>query len=169
MAIFDKFRLFNKRLALTCILIAISTCNYGFDNQAFASTQAMDSFEKQFGVWDDKTQAYVLPPVWLSLFNSLNYIGFAAGMFRSSSMGIPRSPTNRSRLFSGVIFGSMLSSRIGRRWCIFLMSCYALVTATIGVTSTTREQIMAARVLNYVYVGIELAVIPTLQSEIGKP
>lgn len=47
------------------------------------------------------------------------------------------------------------------------MSCYACVTATIAVTSSTREQIMAARVLNYLYVGIELAVIPTFQSEIG--
>jgi hypothetical protein len=55
----------------------------------------------------------------------------------------------------------------GRRWCMFGMSCYALVTATIAVTSKSREQIMAARILNYIYVGIELAVVPTFQSEIG--
>lgn len=46
------------------------------------------------------------------------------------------------------------------------MSCYALITATIAVTSKSREQIMAARVLNYVYVGMELAVVPAYQSEI---
>jgi len=50
---------------------------------------------------------------------------------------------------------------------MFGMSCYAIVTATIAVTSKTREQIMAARVLNYLYVGVELAVIPIYQSEIG--
>ncbi|KEZ40912.1 hypothetical protein SAPIO_CDS7913 [Scedosporium apiospermum] len=49
---------------------------------------------------------------------------------------------------------------------MFGMSCYAIVTATIAVTSKTREQIMAARVLNYLYVGVELAVIPIYQSEI---
>ncbi|KAF7550904.1 hypothetical protein G7Z17_g5393 [Cylindrodendrum hubeiense] len=77
MGVFSKFRLFNRRLALACALIAVSTFNYGFDNQAFASTQAMDAFDKQFGVWDEATGAYILEPSWLSLFNSLNYIGFA--------------------------------------------------------------------------------------------
>lgn len=48
------------------------------------------------------------------------------------------------------------------------MSIYALITATIAVTSQSREQIMAARILNYVYVGMELSVVPTFQSEIGK-
>lgn len=50
---------------------------------------------------------------------------------------------------------------------MFSMSVYALVTATIAVTSNKREQIMAARVLNYVYVGMELSVVPLFQSEIG--
>ncbi|KAF5983489.1 RGT2-Sensor of high external glucose concentration [Fusarium coicis] len=116
MGVFTKFRFFNRRLALSCVLIAVSTFNYGFDNQAFATTQAMDAFDKQFGVWNEKTGKYILEPSWLSLFNSLNYIGFAA--------------------------------------------------ATIAVTSFHREQIMAARILNYVYVGMELGVVPTFQSEI---
>jgi MFS family permease len=145
MGVFTKFRLFNRRLALASLLIAISTANYGFDNQAFASTQAMDAFERQFGEYDPAKRTWVLPPVWLSLFNSLNYIGFAAG----------------------VVLGSVMSRRWGRRWAMFLMSCYACLTATIGVTSNTREQIMAARILNYVYVGIELSVIPTYQAEMG--
>ncbi|KAF5027092.1 hypothetical protein F66182_804 [Fusarium sp. NRRL 66182] len=146
MGVFTKFRFFNQRLALSCVLIAVSTFNYGFDNQAFATTQAMDAFERQFGVWDEATGVYLLEPYWLSLFNSLNYIGFAAG----------------------VILGSYISSRWGRRWCMFIMSVYALGTATIAVTSFHREQIMAARILNYVYVGMELGVVPTFQSEIAS-
>ncbi|KAF5593532.1 RGT2-Sensor of high external glucose concentration [Fusarium pseudocircinatum] len=144
MGVFTKFRFFNRRLALSCVLIAVSTFNYGFDNQAFATTQAMDAFDKQFGVWNEKTGTYILEPSWLSLFNSLNYIGFAAG----------------------VLIGTWISSRWGRRWCMFVMSLYALATATIAVTSFHREQIMAARILNYVYVGMELGVVPTFQSEI---
>lgn len=50
---------------------------------------------------------------------------------------------------------------------MFVMSVYALGTATVAVTSFHREQIMAARILNYVYVGMELGVVPTFQSEIG--
>ncbi|PLB43418.1 putative sugar transporter [Aspergillus steynii IBT 23096] len=135
---------FNKRLALACSLIAISSFNYGFDNQGFATTQAMDAFDRRFGKFDPDTQAYSLDPSWLSIFNSVNYAGFAVGVF----------------------IGSTVSSRFGRRWCMFSMSAYALITATITVTSKNREQIMAARILNYVYVGMELAVVPAFQSEI---
>ncbi|KAE8356936.1 general substrate transporter [Aspergillus coremiiformis] len=135
---------FNTRLALACSLIAISSFNYGFDNQGFATTQAMDAFDKRFGHYNPQTKQYALDPAWLSLFNSLNYIGFAVG----------------------VLLGSQVSARFGRRWCMFSMSCYALITATIAVTSKHRNQILAARILNYVYVGMELSVVPTFQSEI---
>ncbi|KAM5353707.1 hypothetical protein ACJ41O_000357 [Fusarium nematophilum] len=141
---FDKARYFNRHLVLSAVIIAVSTFNYGFDNQAFATTQAMNHFAKQFGHWNDATGKYVLDSEWLALFNSLNYIGFA----------------------SGVLIGSFVSARFGRRWCMFSMSCYALVTATITVTSNKPEQIMAARILNYVYVGMELSVVPIFQSEI---
>lgn len=67
----------------------------------------------------------------------------------------------------GVLIGSEVSSRFGRRWCIYTMSFYALITATICVTAKSKEQIMAGRILNYVYVGMELAVVPVFQSEIG--
>lgn len=48
----------------------------------------------------------------------------------------------------GLVLGSLFSEKYGRRLCMFVMSCYALVTATITVTSQTKEQILAARILN---------------------
>lgn len=140
----NKTRFFNRRLAIAVSLIALSSFNYGFDNQAFATTQAMDAFQEKFGEYDETKGRYHLPPTWLALFNSLNYIGFAAG----------------------VVIGSYVSARWGRRMCMFSMSIYALGTATIAVTSSNKHHIMAARVLNYVYVGMELAVVPAYQSEI---
>ncbi|OJJ02709.1 hypothetical protein ASPVEDRAFT_53331 [Aspergillus versicolor CBS 583.65] len=142
--VFDKARYFNRRLAFSIFVIAVSTFNYGFDNQAFATTQAMEAFTRRFGEYDESTGSYAINSQWLALFNSLNYIGFAAG----------------------VIIGSFISARFGRRWCMFVMSVYALITATINVTSNSNEQIMAGRVLNYVYVGMELSVVPVFQSEI---
>jgi hypothetical protein len=81
MGIFSKFRLFNRELGMAVCLIAVSTFNYGLDVQGYAATQAMDPFAKQFGHWHEETQKYRLEPYWLSLFNSLNYIGFAVGTF----------------------------------------------------------------------------------------
>ncbi|CAH0027901.1 unnamed protein product [Clonostachys rhizophaga] len=139
-----KTRFFNRRLAIAVSLIALSSFNYGFDNQAFATTRAMDAFDKRCGEYDPVKKIYYLPSTWLALFNSLNHIGFAAG----------------------VIIGSFVSARWGRRMCMFIMSIYAIGIATIAVTSTNKHHIMTARVLNYIYVGMELAVVPAYQSEI---
>ncbi|KAH7303485.1 general substrate transporter [Stachybotrys elegans] len=138
------FKHFNSQLGLAFAVIAISTFNYGFDNAGYATTQAMEPFQRQFGEYDEEAGKYSIPPEWLSLFNSLNYIGFGAG----------------------VIIGSLVSARWGRRWCMFVMSAWALVPAIMAVTSSSRDQILAARILNYIYIGMELAVVPVYQSEI---
>ena len=72
-------RYFTKNLALACGLVAISTFNYAFDQQGFNSTQAMDSFNKTFGHYDPEQETWVLDTYYLSLLNSLVYIGFAVG------------------------------------------------------------------------------------------
>ncbi|KAF9880843.1 sugar transporter [Colletotrichum karsti] len=135
---------FNKRLFASVLLIALSQFNYGFDNQAFTSTQAMDAFERQFGEYNPAKKTWEIPTYFLSLLNSLNYIGFAAGL----------------------VIGSLTSARFGRRTTMFVMSVYALISATVVVTSTRKEQILVGRILNYVYVGFELSVVPVFQSEI---
>ncbi|KAL6232586.1 hypothetical protein BDW75DRAFT_242803 [Aspergillus navahoensis] len=119
--VLDKARYLNRTLSLSGFVIDVSTFNYGFDNQAFATTQAMDAFTKYFGKYDEGTEGYALNSRWLSLFNSLNYIGFA----------------------EGVIMGSLISAQFGRRWCMFTMSICALITATITVTSNNTAQIIA--------------------------
>ncbi|KAH8883692.1 general substrate transporter [Thozetella sp. PMI_491] len=135
---------FNTKLTLTVLLIAISQFNFGFDQQGFSSTQAMPAFAAQFGNYNEKTKTYALDTVWVSMFNSFTYLGQAFG----------------------VILGSYVSRRYGRRMCMFSMSILALVCATIVITSKTRNQILAGRVLNYIYIGMELSVVPVFQSEI---
>ncbi|KAL9564658.1 hypothetical protein ACKAV7_011110 [Fusarium commune] len=115
---------FNRHLAIAFAVIAVSTFNYGFDNAVYNNTQAMEAFQAQFGEWDAEKGKYAIPPSWLSLFNSLNYIVFGAG----------------------VSIGSLVT--------------------IMAVTSTSKHQIMATRILNYIYIGMELAVVPVYQSEI---
>lgn len=135
-------RYFNRQLLLSCLLIAVSTFNYGFDNQAFSTTEAMTAFVKKFGVYNATKKTYALETYWLSLFNSLNYIGFAVGKSWTPSH-------IKFRLtYEGVTIGSAVSARFGRRMCMFTMSCWALVSATIAVTSANRNQLLAARILN---------------------
>ncbi|KAJ5770707.1 uncharacterized protein N7511_002758 [Penicillium nucicola] len=138
-------RYFNQRLALSCSLVALSSFNYAFDNQGFAQAQAMDAFAKKFGVYSTATDTWTLDTQWKSYFNGLPYLTFACG----------------------VVIGSMISARFGRRWCMCIMSIYALATAAVVTTSQTKEQILAARILNYIYIGMELSVVPVFQAEIA--
>ena len=97
---FTKY--FTKNLALACGLVAISTFNYAFDQQGFNSTQAMDSFNKTFGHYDPESETYILDTYYLSLLNSLVYVGFAVGAY----------------------IGSVISAHYGRRMTIFCMSLW---------------------------------------------
>ncbi|GAM36936.1 hypothetical protein TCE0_022r06424 [Talaromyces pinophilus] len=135
---------FNTKLTLTVLLITFSQFNFGFDQQGFSATQAMNAFQKQFGVYNAKSKTYRLNPAWVSYFNGFIYLGQAFG----------------------VVVGSYISKRFGRRMCMFIMSIWALVCATLVITSKTANQILVARVLNYIYIGMELAVVPIFQSEI---
>lgn len=75
---------FNKRLTLTILLICFSQFNFGFDQQGFSTTQAMDAFAKQFGYFDEKKQKYELDSVWLSMFNGFIPLGQATGKIKTS-------------------------------------------------------------------------------------
>lgn len=138
---------FNLTMTLSSLLLICSSFSHGFDNQGFATIQAMDSFIEKFGQYDAQTGVYAIPPVFLSFLNSFQHIGFAFGL----------------------VCGSIVSSRFGRKICVLSMSLYALITATIGITSNSKEQILSARVLNYVFIGMEMAVIPVFQAEIVPP
>ncbi|CEL03029.1 hypothetical protein ASPCAL04188 [Aspergillus calidoustus] len=135
---------FTLRLAGAVGLISLSTLNYGFDNQGIATSQAMAAYKKQFGVYDPSKKTWAIPTYWTSLLNSLNFIGFAIGLY----------------------IGSVVSARYGRRISMFTMSIWAIMSATVLVTSTRIEQVLAGRILNYAYVGMELATCPPFQAEI---
>lgn len=83
-------RHFTPRLALSVALIALSTFNYGFDNQGIATSQAMLAYKKQFGDYNPKTNKYAVPTYYLSLLNSLNFIGFAVGMSKLNKACLPK-------------------------------------------------------------------------------
>ncbi|KAJ5819017.1 hypothetical protein N7474_004608 [Penicillium riverlandense] len=135
---------FTPRLAGAVGLIALSTLNYGFDNQGIATSQAMAAYKKQFGDYDPATKTWAIPAYWTSLLNSLNFIGFAIGLY----------------------VGSIVSARYGRRMSMFCMSLWAMMSATVLLTSSRIEQVLAGRILNYAYIGMELATCPPFQAEI---
>lgn len=104
----------------------------------------MAPFTRRFGEYDASEQEWALDPVYLSLLNSLTYIGFAWGL----------------------LSGSTISKRFGRRMCMFTMCIWAVVGAAIMITAKQKAQLLAGRVIAYTYIGMELAVVPVTQSEL---
>lgn len=49
---------------------------------------------------------------------------------------------------------------------MFTMSIWAMMSATVLISSVRIEQVLAGRILNYAYVGMELATCPPFQAEI---
>ncbi|KAJ5246633.1 general substrate transporter [Penicillium chermesinum] len=135
----------SPTLLFTTGLLVLSAFNYGFSDQAFSSGQAMDSFARQFGVYHPKTDTWKVKPLFTSLFNSLKAGGQLIGVF----------------------IGGYVSNTYGRRMCVFSMNVYALGSAAVLISSTTVAQIQAGRVLHYVYLGMQLAVIPTALTELA--
>ncbi|OJJ94943.1 hypothetical protein ASPACDRAFT_1908656 [Aspergillus aculeatus ATCC 16872] len=140
----EKWNL-SSMLLFSTALLALSAFNYGLSDQAFSSCQAMDSFIRQFGKYDASTDTWKIPALDTSLYNSIKAAGQIIGVF----------------------LGGYVSNRWGRRMCIFSMSVYALGSASVVVSSTTQAQLQTARALHYIYLGMQLAVIPTFLAELA--
>jgi MFS transporter, SP family, sugar:H+ symporter len=104
----------------------------------------MDPFEERFGVYNQKHEKYVIEPYFLSLLNSLTY----------------------ATQVIGVILGGFIGRKFGRRMSFWVMSFWAVLAATLVVTAKTKEQVLIGRIINYIYIGQELATVPVMQSEI---
>jgi SP family sugar:H+ symporter-like MFS transporter len=138
---------FNGQLLFATGLMMLSQINFGMDLAAFANTQAMDSFSKKFGSLNPKTHKYHIDPYFLSLLNSLTYVG---------------------QVF-GVVTGGYINRKYGRRPAFYVMSVWAITAAILLVTAQNKEQILVGRIVNYIYLGQELVTIPVMQSEIVPP
>ena len=49
---------------------------------------------------------------------------------------------------TGLLVGSYVSNRWGRRMCVFAMSVWGICSAAIIVTAKSRDHLLAGRVLN---------------------
>ena len=137
----------NGRLAFAATIMMLSQINFGMDLVAFSNTQAMNAFNRKFGEFDPKLKRYAIQPHFLSLLNSLTYVG---------------------QVF-GVLTGGWIVRHWGRRVSFWVMSFWAVVSAVLLVTAQQKEQVLVGRIVNYIYLGQELVTVPIFQAEICPP
>ena len=135
----------NGRLAFAATVMMLSQINFGMDLVAFSNTQAMSAFNQKFGSYNAKLKRYAVEPYFLSLLNSLPYVG---------------------QVF-GVITGGWIARHYGRRVSFWVMCVWAVVAAILLITAQQKEQVLVGRVINYIYLGQELVTVPVYQAEIA--
>ncbi|KAM0414711.1 hypothetical protein ACHAPT_013450 [Fusarium lateritium] len=65
-----------------------------------------------------------------------------------------------------LLIGNRVTDRFGRRLTVRVMCIWTIICTIILLTARSSDQMMAGRALNYLYIGMELAVIPLYQAEI---
>lgn len=153
---------FNGRLIFSVSLVAVSAANYGFDNQGFSAAQAMTPFEKQFGYFDTTgtyAGTYQLQTSWLSLYSSVIWVGFAVGMVQRIALRFISK--HRLTTSSGLVVGSEISARWGRRVGMLALSLWAIISSTIIVSSYSKWQILVGRILFSMSVPTRMHVVRT--------
>lgn len=138
------FKAFNAQLLWTVIILCLSALNFGLDNSVFAATQAMEPFVEKFGTFDPNHRKFLIEPWFLSLYNSLTYVVQVLG----------------------VLLGGWIQQKYGRRWSLYTMCFWALLSAILLTSCEQRAQLIVGRVVNYLYIGQSMATVPAMQSEI---
>jgi MFS family permease len=111
----------------------------------------MDPFIRQFGEYNAKTKTYAIPAYFLSFMNSERGSGIQAATVGTGA-DYPCAGFVFIGFAIGIYIGSVISARYGRRMTVFCMSLWALCSATIIITATTKEQMLVSRILNYLYI-----------------
>jgi SP family sugar:H+ symporter-like MFS transporter len=135
---------FNGRLAYACIMIAFSAVNFGMDQGAFNSTIAMKHFVRQFGTYNSETDSYALTARFLSMLNSIPYVG----------------------CIFGLLTGNLVNRKLGRKVGLAVMCSWAIVSSIVLCTAETQGQILAGRIIAYAYIGTTTALVPVFLSEL---
>lgn len=135
---------FNGRLLVTCGITALSQVNLGLEQAAFTSAQAMPAFAHAFGAYSAEGDSPRLGSDFLDLLNGLPYVG----------------------LIFGLLQGSLISRRFGRRASLIVMCLWAFFGVSLLVTAHSQLQILFGRMITYISMGVELAVMPVLHAEL---
>ncbi|CAK7227493.1 hypothetical protein SBRCBS47491_006586 [Sporothrix bragantina] len=133
----------TRRLMFATLLVSITVFNFGFDTTAYSTIQAMDPFIDRFGQCNSKGKCS-FTATHLSFLNSFPRITFGVG----------------------IIIGEMIGSRYGRRPVIVVYNVIALIGSIVSYTSKGYGQILAGRMIVFLYVGMEGWLVPMFQAEI---
>ena len=173
----------TRRLLFATFLISITVFNFGFDTTAYSTIQAMD---RKLTLFLFSLVTFSL--LFLSSFlhrpclffivsrQELNLVkAFIDRFGQCNAKGkCSISTTHLSFLNSfpritfgvGIISGQIIGSRYGRRPVIVVYNVIALVGSIVSYTAKNYGQVLAGRMIVFLYIGMEGWLVPMFQAEI---
>lgn len=133
----------STRSAFVAFSSCIGAVIYGYDVSWWSSILGMPHFTEKFGVYDAKTESYVI----------------SAGL-ESAGSSIPT-----AGLFIGSMMCHLISDRFGRRAAILFTAIMYIIAIVIEVTANSFWQIVVGRFINSIPQGVSAVLLPTYQAE----
>jgi len=134
---------FNKMLVFIMLYLACCALNYGYDVGTFSGVQAMQSFQREFGVYNPDTGLWALPGWLSSVMTATPFFGKAIGC----------------------IGAGWIAERWGRKMAILGLCITSVIGAVLQVTATTAAQFTVGRIICYGMTGMAIVVVPIYQAE----
>ncbi|KAE8400124.1 general substrate transporter [Aspergillus pseudonomiae] len=133
---------------MVMIFGSLSSAGFGFDQAWWSAIMSLDQFLQTFGSYDQSQEKWVLSSRDQSIGTGMGYVG----------------------VILGVICGTPLNERFGRKMTLYIQSFVVAVGVIIESTCTTSyAQFVVGKAVVYFGGGIATNAIPTYQGECAPP
>ncbi|GMF75385.1 unnamed protein product [Aspergillus oryzae] len=133
---------------MVMIFGSLSSAGFGFDQAWWSAIMSLDQFLRRFGSYDPAQEKWILSSRNQSIGTGMGYVG----------------------VILGVICGTPLNERFGRKMTLYIQSFAVAVGVIIESTCTTSyAQFVVGKAIVYFGGGIATNAIPTYQGECAPP
>ncbi|KAL2210860.1 general substrate transporter [Sarocladium strictum] len=139
----QRLRQFNKMLVFIMVYMAMCAFNFGYDVGTFGGVQAMNSFGKKFGEYNEAKERYALPGWLSSIMTATPFLGKAVGC---------------------IVCGT-IAERWGRRAAILGLCIVSFVGVVLQAAAQNAAMFTIGRVILFGMTGMAIVVVPIYQAE----
>ncbi|KEZ42096.1 hypothetical protein SAPIO_CDS6332 [Scedosporium apiospermum] len=143
MPLIQRLGRLNGMLGFLMFYMAMCAFNFGYDVGIFSGVQAMNSFGRKFGEYNEAKGRWQLPGWLSSVMTATPFIGKALGC----------------------ISCGWIAERWGRRAAILGLCIVSFIGVTLQVAAVDRAMFTVGRIITFGMTGMAIVVVPIYQAE----
>ncbi|KAH7145503.1 general substrate transporter [Dactylonectria estremocensis] len=143
LALLQRLKLFDGMLVFLMFYMSMCAFNFGFDVGTFGGVQAMQSFGRRFGEYNETLGRYALPAWLSSIMTATPFLGKAVGC----------------------VSAGWIAEKWGRRASILALCIVSVVGVTLQTAAQNAAMFTVGRVITFGMTGMAIVVVPIYQAE----